>query len=65
MMRLIFWKRDGNSTKKQLDAVEKAAATTHRKNIEKIVNSRKDAGKVIKELKRNNITLELAKAIGH
>jgi hypothetical protein len=64
-MRLIFWKRDGNSTRDQLNAAEEAAAKTHRKNIEKIVNSRKDAGKVIKELKRNNITLELAKAIGH
>jgi len=64
-MRLIFWRMDGTATKKQLDAVEKAAAVTHRKNIEKIVKSRKDAGKVIKELRRNNITLELAKAIGH
>lgn len=64
-MRLIFWKRDGDSVSKKLDAEEKAAVTTHRKNIEKIVNSRKDAGKVIKELKRNNITLELAKAVGH
>lgn len=64
-MRLIFWKRDGQSAKQKLEAVEKTATTTHRKNIEKIVNSRKDAGKVIKELKRNNITLELAKAIGH
>ena len=64
-MRLIFWKRDGSSTTKKLAEVEKVAATTHRKNIEKIVKSRQDAGKVIKELKRNNITLELAKAIGH
>lgn len=64
-MRLIFWKRDRVSTKEKLNAVEKAAAKTHKKNIQKIVNSRKDAGKVIKELKRNNITLELAKAIGH
>lgn len=64
-MRLIFWKRDGVSTKEKLNAAEKTAATTHKKNIQKIVNSRKDAGKVIKELKRNNITLELAKAIGH
>jgi hypothetical protein len=64
-MRLIFWIRDGTATKKQLEAVEKAAAATHKKNIAKIVKSRKDAGKVIAELKRNNITLELAKAIGH
>ena len=64
-MRLIFWKRDGESAKTKFDAAEKVAATTHRKNIQKIVKSREDAGKVIKELKRNNITLELAKAIGH
>jgi hypothetical protein len=64
-MRLIFWRRNGSPTKKQLAEVEKAAASTHKKNIQKIVKSRQDAGKVIKELKRNNITLELAKAIGH
>jgi hypothetical protein len=64
-MRLIFWKRDGESANEKLKAAEKTAATTHRKNIQKIVKSREDAGKVIKELKRNNITLELAKAIGH
>lgn len=64
-MRFIFWRKDGVPAKKQLEAIEEVAAQTHRKNIEKIVNSRKDAGKVIKELQRNNITLELAKAIGH
>jgi hypothetical protein len=64
-MRLIFWRKNGRPTKEQLATVEKAATTTHRKNIAKIVKSREDAGKVIKELKRNNITLELARAIGH
>ena len=37
-MRLIFWKRDGVSTKEKLNAAEKAAATTHKKNIQKIKN---------------------------
>lgn len=64
-MKLIFWRRNGGRPSKQLNAIEKEASNTHRKNIEKIVKSRDDAVKVIKELKRNNITLELAKAIGH
>lgn len=64
-MKLLFWKKHGAQPSKQLDAIEKQAAKTHEDNISKIVKSREDAGRVIKELKRNNITLELAKAIGH
>lgn len=64
-MRLLFWKRDGVPAGKKLDAIEVQAAKTHKQNIDKIVKSRKQAATVIVELKRNNITLELAKAIGH
>lgn len=64
-MRLLFWRKHGPHPSKKLDAIEEAAAKTHQENIKNIVKSRKDAGKVIAELKRNNITLELAKAIGH
>jgi len=64
-MRWLFWRKHGAHPSKQLDAIEVEAAKTHKENIKNIVKSRKDAGKVIVELKRNNITLELAKAIGH
>lgn len=64
-MKWLFWRKHGTHPTKKLDAIQAEAAKTHRKNIQKIVQSRKDAGKVIVELKRNNITLELAKAIGH
>lgn len=64
-MKLIFWRRNGGRPSKQLDAIEEQAATTHKKNIEKIVKSRKEAVKLNTVLKQNNITIELAKAIGH
>lgn len=64
-MKFLFWRKHGKQPLKQLDADDKKAAQTHQKNIDRIVKSRKDAGKLIVELKRNNITLELAKAIGH
>lgn len=64
-MKLLFWRKHGRHKKQQLDAIDKQAKLTHEKNISKIVKSRKDAGKLITELKRNNITLELAKATGH
>lgn len=64
-MKWLFWKKHGAHPSRKLDAIEVQAAKTHQQNIKKIVKSRGDAVKVIKELKRNNITLELAKAIGH
>lgn len=64
-MKWLFWRKHGTHPTRQLDAIEVEAAETHKKNIQNIIKSRKDAGKVIVELKRNNITLELAKAIGH
>lgn len=64
-MKLIFWRRNGGRPSKQLDAIEEQAAMTHKKNIEKIVKSRKEAVKLNTVLKQNNITIELAKAIGH
>jgi hypothetical protein len=64
-MEWLFWKKHGAHPSKKLDTIGAAASETHKKNIQKIIKARKDAGKSIVELKRNNITLELAKAIGH
>lgn len=65
MTKLVFWRRNGKRPSEQLDAIEKAATKTHQQNIQKIVSSRKDAVILSKELRQNNITLQLAKAIGH
>lgn len=64
-MKLLFWRRNGGRPSEQLDAIEKEAAKTHKKNIKKIVAARQDAAKLNVVLKQNNITLQLAKAIGH
>lgn len=64
-MKWLFWRKHGTHPSQKLDAMGKNAALTHQKNIENIKKSRKAAAKAIVELKRNNITLELAKAIGH
>lgn len=65
MMRLLFWRKHGPHKKAQLEALEKAARKTHQKNIDSIVKSRAKAYNLKKVLKENNITIELAKAIGH
>lgn len=64
-MNLLFWRRHGRRPSKQLDAIDKEVEKTHKENIKKIVNTRKDAVKLNTVLKQNNITIELAKAIGH
>lgn len=64
-MKLLFWRQDGKSKTTRLDAIEEQAIETHRKNIEEIVKSRETAVKLKTVLKQNNITIELAKAIGH
>lgn len=51
--------------KEQLDEIDQRASEVHKKNINKIVKSRENAVKLKIALKENNITLELAKAIGH
>lgn len=65
MMKLLFWRKHGKRPSKQLDAIEKQATKTHQQNIARIVKSRKDAVTLSVVLKQNNITIELAKAIGH
>lgn len=64
-MKLKFWERNGSRPSKQLDAIERQAAETHKENIKRIVATRKDAVILNRALKQNNITLQLAKAIGH
>lgn len=64
-MKLLFWRRNGGRPSKQLDAIEQQAKKTHKENIKKIVETRKDAVILNRALKQNNITLQLAKAIGH
>lgn len=64
-MRLLFWRSHGGHPGKKLDAIEQQAAKTHKQNIKNIVESRKEAAKLKVALKQNNITLQLAKAIGH
>lgn len=64
-MHLLFWRKHGQHKKEQLDAIEKAATQTHQENISNIVKTRKDAVTLKKVLEKNNITIGLAKAIGH
>lgn len=64
-MRLIFWRKDGTRTSKKLEEAERAAVQAHKENIQNIVKSRREAVKLKTVLKQNNITIELAKAIGH
>ena len=64
-MNLLFWKKHGPHKAEQLDAIEKKAVKTHRQNINNIVKSRQKAVTLKQVLKENNITIELAKAIGH
>lgn len=64
-MKLRFWRSHGGRPSKQLDAIEQQAAKTHKENIKRIVDTRKDAVILNRALKQNNITLQLAKAIGH
>jgi len=64
-MKWLFWKKHGSHKKAQLDAIEKQATKTHKQNINKIVKSREKAVTLKKVLKENNITIELARAIGH
>ena len=64
-MKLLFWKRNhGHHKKEQLDAIEKSAAQTHRKNINNIVKSREKAVTLNKALQQNNIVFQLANVIG-
>lgn len=65
-MRLLFWQdKHGQHKKAQLDAIDKAAAKTHQKNISNIKKTRQDAVTLKRVLEKNNITIGLAKAIGH
>jgi len=57
-----------NRSKKQstkLDDAELAAAKVHKTNITKIKQTREKAEKLNRVLKENNITLQLARAMGH
>lgn len=62
-MKLHLWfsKKDPQ----RLVEIEKAAAETHRENIDKIVQSRKKVDKLKAVLEKNNITISIAKAAGH
>lgn len=51
--------------KEAIAARERKAELEHKKNINKIVQARKKADTLKRVLKENNITIELAKAIGH
>lgn len=64
-MKLLFWRKHGAHKAAQLDAISEKASKTHRQNINKIVKSRQKAVTLKEVLKENNITIELAKAIGH
>lgn len=64
-MKLLFWRSHGSRPGKKLDAIEQQAQKTHKENIKRIVATRKDAVILNKALRQNNITLQLAKAIGH
>jgi phosphoserine phosphatase len=64
-MWLPFRRKHGSHKIEQLDAIEEQAAKTHRRNVNRIVKSRQKADTLKKVLKENNITIELAKAIGH
>lgn len=61
MIKLLWRKR----SKRELDELEKKAMLTHRENIDKIVNSRNSVDKLKRVLSENNITIELARAMGH
>lgn len=62
-MRLLFLGAKRESI--ALDKIEQAAARVHKKNINKIVKTRQKADKLNTVLKQNNITLQLARAMGH
>lgn len=59
-MKLLFWNRKQAAA---LDEAEVKAASVHKKNITKIVETRKKADTLSAVLKQNNITLRLAKAM--
>lgn len=62
MPKLLWF---GQKKKQELADIEKQAALTHRKNISKIVQSRKNADKLKEVLEQNNIIVQIAGAIGH
>ena len=64
-MRLLFWRSHSSEKKKEPDLKEFEATKIHKQNITKIVKSREKAVTLNRVLKQNNITIELAKAIGH
>jgi len=64
-MKWLLWPSHNKKRKQEIDALGKEAALVHRRNIEKIVKSRKPAATLIKVLDKNHITIEIAKAMGH
>jgi hypothetical protein len=63
-MRFLFWRKNKGKLE-ELNAIEQKAALTHKENIGKITKAREKSDKLKAVLKQNNITIELAKAIGH
>lgn len=61
---MIFLGRPKRQSIKLAEA-ENAAAKVHKTNIIKIKQTREKADTLNKVLKQNNITLQLAKAMGH
>lgn len=64
-MKFMIWPRQRKQRKQRLDDLEREAAIVHKQNIEKIVKSRKPAVILKKVLRKNHITIEIAKAMGH
>lgn len=62
-MKLLFWRNKKLTT--ELEAIEREATKVHKKNITKIRATRSKADTLNTVLRENNITLQLARAIGH
>lgn len=62
-MKLLFWRNKKQTAK--LDAIEHEAVLVHEENMRKLQNNRKNIDTLNEALRRNHITFNLVKAIGH
>lgn len=62
-MRIFTLKRKNKG--QALKAIEAKAVKTHKKNIDKIVQTRKKADTLKEVLEQKNIVIELARVMGH
>lgn len=63
-MKILFWKTNKVAQDK-IQAIDAAALKTHEKTLETMHQAKQNSDKLKAVLKKNNITIELAKAMGH